>query len=119
MEEIRFSFYDKLIITPRPGDKYKILEDFTYKDVTVPTGYHTNGANIPRLLWWIWPPNRSDYLPAVVIHDYLCDKEEYEKADKYFKEILEHLKINRKTILFFHTGTVLYHKIRYDFLNIK
>ena len=102
MEEIKYQLYNSLHISPRPGDKYKLIESFTYKDVTVPKGYHTNGANIPILLWSIWPPNRSDYLPAVVIHDYLCDLEEYEKADEYFKEILEILDINKITVICFY-----------------
>ena len=113
MEDEKYRLYNDLIVTPRPGDKYKVVREFTYKDVTVPIDYHTNGADIPRLLWSIWPPNRSDYLPAVVVHDYLCDLEEYEKADRYFREILEILEINKFTIGTFYNGTRLYHKIKY------
>jgi hypothetical protein len=34
------------------------------------------------------------YLPAVIVHGYLCDKEEYKNADKYFKEILQQYKLS-------------------------
>lgn len=110
----KYELYNSLHITPRPGDKYKLTRSFSYKDVTVPEGFHTNGADIPRPLWSIWPPNRSDYLPAVVIHDYLCELEEYEKADEYFKEILEILEINKITVSLFYNSTKAYHKVRYN-----
>ena len=113
----KYDLYNNLVITPREGDKYKIIKDYTYKDVTVPSGYHTDGASISRVLWSIWPPNRSDYLPAVVVHDYLCDEEEYTKADLYFKEILEILEINKPTFWCFHIATTLYHKIKYNIPN--
>jgi len=115
----REKYYKKLKVSPCDDDFYEILEDFTHKDVVVPKGYCTNGADIPRILWSIWPPNRSNYLPAVVIHDYLCDAEDYEKADKYFKEILEILEINKVTLFLFVNFVKLYHKVRYDILKIK
>ena len=113
MEDIRYIQYNDIIITPRPNDTYKILKDFTYKDVTVPAGYHTNGADIPRFLWSFYPPNRSIYLPAVIVHDYLCDKKEYKKADKIFKEMLIILGLNKFTVNFFYYGVRLYHKVLY------
>jgi len=105
--------YKEIKISPLKNDRYVLLEDFIYKDVVVPKGYITNGADIPRLFWTIWPPNRSEYLPAVVIHDYLCDAELYPKADKYFEEILNILKVNRITVLFFTHFVKIYHRIRY------
>jgi hypothetical protein len=59
-----------------------------YKDVQINRGYHTNGANIPRLLWVFIPPNDPVSFPAVVVHDFLCDKAQYKKADTYLEEIL-------------------------------
>lgn len=106
--------YEQLIISPKENDRYILLEDFFYKDVKVPKGYCTNGANIPRILWAVWPPNRSDYLPAVVLHDYLCDAEQYSKADEYFKEMLQVLEVSKITIFCFYNATRLYHKIRYS-----
>ena len=112
-------YYENLKITPKSYDVYELLEEFKYKDITIPKGYCTNGADIPRIFWSIWPPNRSDYLPAVVVHDYLCDKKEYSKADKYFKEILQILEINKVTVFFFSKATKLYHKVRYNILKIR
>jgi len=113
MKDKIYSLYNRIEITPRPNDKYKVKRSFTYKDVTIPQNFYTNGADIPRFLWLFWPPNRSTYLPAVIIHDYLCDKKEYKKADKYFKEVLEHLGISKFTIYVFYYGVRIYHKLRY------
>jgi len=109
MDNVKYSIYDNIMITPRPNDKYKVLGDFKYKDIIVPKGYHTNGADIPRFLWIFWPPNRSSYLPAVVVHDYLCDKEDYSKADEYFKEILSILNVNKFTVWCFYNSVKFYH----------
>ena len=65
-----------------------VVKDILHKDLLIPKGYFTNGANIPRLLWRLIPPNDPMIFPGVVIHDFLCDRHEYKKADTYFEEIL-------------------------------
>jgi len=64
------------------------VKRIAYKDIIISEGYYTNGANIPRLLWRLIPPNDPSVFPAVVVHDYLCEVETYEKADDYMEEIL-------------------------------
>jgi hypothetical protein len=114
MEDKKYDLYNNVVITPRLDDTYKLEKEFTYKDITVPKNYHTNGADIPRFLWIFWPPNRSVYIPAVIIHDYLCDKKEYKKADTYFKEILQVLNIGKFTIFMFYYSVRIYHELRYQ-----
>lgn len=104
------TLYNIVKISPLPGDRYLILEDITYKDIIIPEGYKTNGADIPRILWSLWPPNRSTYLPAVIVHDYLCDLEEYNKADAYFLEILLSLNVPKITVYAFYIGVRIHHK---------
>lgn len=100
------------LLKPTASNKFIVVYPYVYKDVTIPAGYRTNGADIPRIFWSIVPPFKPKYLPAVIIHDYLCDMEEYEKADKYFKEML--LKIEDGIITRKMTKAVkLYHKIKY------
>jgi hypothetical protein len=105
--------YSKVIVQPLKGDKYLLLEELHYKDVVVPKGYKTNGADIPRIFWSIYPPNRSDFLPAVIIHDYLCDKGEYKKGDDYFESCLIELGVKEfdRTVLV--RGVRLYHRVKY------
>lgn len=102
--------YSDIHISPRRDYKYKINKDLVYKDVTVPKGYLTNGADIPRVLWSIIPPNRSDILPAVIIHDYLFEQDDLEKANKYFKEVLKILGVREFDIHFLYAGVSIYVK---------
>lgn len=58
--------------------QYRLTAPLVYQDslngggirVSVPEGFVTDYASIPRPLWWLYPPDGSYALPAVV-HDYL------------------------------------------------
>jgi hypothetical protein len=76
------------LVRPTKDNKYILEEVFAYGVHSVPTGYKTNGADIPRAFWWFVPPFKPKYLPAVIMHDYLCDLKEYELADNVFEEML-------------------------------
>jgi len=102
------NFYKNIVISPLPKHKYMIKREIKYKNTIIPVGFVTNGADIPRLFWSFYPPNRSDYLPAVVVHDYLCSVEEYQKADRYFEEILKALGIKKKDVLILWGGVRFY-----------
>ena len=105
--------YEATKITPLGIDMYRVLEDFKYYDIVVPAGFETNGANVPRILWSFFPPNRSDYMPAVIVHDYLTDKDEYGKADFLFDKLLKELMIQPITHFCLVKAVKIYHLIRY------
>jgi len=106
--------YSDIFVQPLHDSKYKIKKEIHYKDIVVPIGYRTNGADIPRWVWSYIPPNWSDSLPAVIVHDYMCDRaetrEEYEKADLYLKEILEILKVKKSKAKMMSGAVSLYTK---------
>jgi len=106
--------YSDIAVQPLHHSRYKVLKAIHYKDVTVPVGYRTNGADIPRVFWSYIPPNWSDTLGAVIVHDYMCDvassKAEYEKADKYFKEILSELNVQKTKAKQMHKSVSFYTK---------
>ena len=64
-------------------------------------------------------------MPAVAIHDFLCDKAIYEYsnkadlqdkflyADNAFREILERLNISKSKVKLFYNALRLWHKVRY------
>ena len=82
---------ERVQLQPIDKDKFRIIAKLTYKDVEVPKGFITNGANIPRLFWSIFPPNSPEYLSAVVVHDYMCENMKdfgWRKADKYLYEAM-------------------------------
>lgn len=48
--------------------QYRATNDTLY---VVPAGFRTDGASVPRALWWLYPPFGDDYEPAAILHDYL------------------------------------------------
>jgi len=90
-------------------NKVKLLEPYKYKDILIPAGYMSNGATLSyvyysicllslldfHLLWLlvillfvVRTPFYPSSLEASIVHDYLCEKEMYATADRYFLEIL-------------------------------
>lgn len=108
---------ENCIVQPYDIHRFMLLEDFEFNGHVVPKGYITNGANTPRFAWFIYPPNRPDYLPAAIIHDYLCDNMDFIEADKQFRLCLKDLDIDPITIQIFHKGVLVYHLFRYHIPN--
>lgn len=108
---------NRVILKPFLKDRFELVEDYLYKDITVPKGYQTNGANIPRIFWSIFPPNSPEYISAVVMHDYLCDnaksKADYKYADKMLYEMMIALEVSKWKCTVFYLACRAYHKIRY------
>lgn len=79
---------NKVILTP-DGDKYKLEAPFRYKDVEVPKGYSTDGVSYKLRAVGVFI-NKFDplYIEAAIVHDYLTDLGDWEKANRYFEEML-------------------------------
>jgi len=86
--------YEDVVVHPI-SDGWITKKSIEYKDIFISAGYYTNGANIPRVLWRLIPPNDPMVFPAVVVHDYICELEEYIKADDYMEEILIASKVSK------------------------
>ena len=113
-------------VVVKPFDKYKfeVAEDLKISlnciDFTIPKGYTTDGASVPRIFWSLYPPYKPQWLTACVIHDYLCSQathardkyEAYKLADLAFKESLEYLNVNKITIFIFYHWCDKLHKLR-------
>lgn len=79
-------------------DQWRLLEPFIYyvgeegsdDAITVPAGFVTDFASIPRWLWSIFPPAGA-WAKASVIHDYLYRTQTRTKAeaDHIFLEAME------------------------------
>ena len=99
-------------VVPTSDNNYVLLSDYEVEGVVVPKAYRTNGANIPRMFWILVPPFKPKYLPAVIVHDYLCDLEKYKKADDTFEKILFKIEKSWKTKMMVWTVRA-YHKLKY------
>lgn len=79
-------FPDPLILadagTRNNSRLFRLEHDFRYRSslgtITVPAGFITDGASIPRIFWTILAPF-GEYFEAAIIHDYL-----YTEANRKF-----------------------------------
>lgn len=75
--DTRGAFLDPLEILFIDGIKWSLLIGFDYRDdrnnytISVPAGFVTDFASIPRAFWTILPPTGPMYGKAAVVHDYL------------------------------------------------
>ena len=98
---------DRVVVQPIDKDKFRVYKDFKCYGYTVPKGFVTNGANIPRVFWSLFPPNSPEYLSAVVLHDYMCVKIgvfTYKEADEMFYRAMLDIGVSKwkaKTFYFY------------------
>ena len=76
--------------------------------VTVPPGYFTDLASVPRLLRWLVPVANAKNRRASVVHDYLCTHgdgvvKNQKQADKVYREALGVIGLGR-----FKSGGIYY-----------
>jgi hypothetical protein len=93
-------YHSELILMAVKGG-WTVVQDFTYtsdmlnKDITVPSGYFTDLASVPRLMRWLVPVANAKNRKAAVVHDYLCTHgveleivKSQKQADVVFREAL-------------------------------
>ncbi|HDZ5006192.1 TPA: DUF1353 domain-containing protein [Campylobacter jejuni] len=110
----------RVCVKPFDKDRFEVISDYAfsltnYKGI-VPKGFKTDGASIPRLFWSFFPPFKSEYFSACVIHDWLCEKAnsktDYKMADLALKEAMQALEINKFKIFVFYHSCNIFHKIK-------
>jgi hypothetical protein len=84
-----------ICITPLHGYHYLTCNDYTfYLDAipyTIPAGFDTDLASIPRIVWPIMSPAKSELMEAAIIHDWLYKETCYftrEETDVIFYDML-------------------------------
>jgi Protein of unknown function (DUF1353) len=80
-----------------------------YVAVSVPPGFVTDLASIPRVFWSLLPPD-GNYAYAAIVHDYLYWTQERpkEEADQILKLTMQDFKINSATIFAIFEGVHLF-----------
>ena len=54
------------------GNVFTLREDLTAGGVTVPSGFSSDGASVPRFFWrLVFPPGDHKALKAAFVHDFL------------------------------------------------
>lgn len=111
------------------ADYWMVAEAFIYyigsmhsgRYVLIPKGYLTDGASVPRPLWWLIPP-WGKYGAAVIVHDFLCEtltiivdgkpvRITREEADHILKEALDVLGVNKYISAIIYGGVSFYRKV--------
>ena len=92
----------KLVTHPLyDGKRHELFQDYIYEvngyRITVPKGFITDLASVPRSFWTIFPPF-GKYTPAAVIHDFLYSEHNTTGinrtlADKIFLHIMRELNV--------------------------
>ena len=94
----RIGFNDSLQVALLPGGRcVRLTRNFKVtlavgRMITVPAGFETDFASVPRLFWRIIPP-WGRYSAAAVVHDYLyatASVTRYE-ADRIFLDLMKRL----------------------------
>ena len=106
---------DRVVVQPIEKDRFRVYEDYHYWGICVPKGFTTNGADIPRALWSVFPPNSPEYLSAVVIHDYMCanvSEYGYEMADKCFYDAMIEIGVAKWKAKLFYVCCSICHRFK-------
>lgn len=51
-----------------------LVNAITWRGITVPAGTMSDGATVPRPLWWFLPPWGDPVTAAAIIHDFICER---------------------------------------------
>ena len=108
------SYFETALVAEAVDGGWMLHEDLVYHSdilrrvVTVPAGYKTDLASVPRLLRWIVPVANAKNRKAAVVHDYLCTHgdgvvKNQKQSDKVFREALGVLGLGR-----FKSGALYY-----------
>ena len=103
-----------LELIPLHDNKWELGRSYTNDGITVPKGFITDLASIPRVLWWLYSPSNGDYAGACLIHDYLYTLQ-YDRAmaDRTLKRILKKEGNSLITVYAFYVAVRLFGGINY------
>jgi len=96
MKRLTWGFQTLLDVEVLPtGRLFKLMSPLIYTQKngvkwTIPTGFVTDLATVPRIFWAIYPPE-GKYGEAAVVHDFLCNTSPCPRVvtDYVFREAME------------------------------
>lgn len=102
--------FDELVVREHPTDEglWIVARTFSYRGhtarFTVPRGFVTDFASVPRFLWWLFPPY-GKHTRAAVVHDWLYSSHVTSRADAdgLFRRMMKELGVSacRRWLMFF------------------
>jgi hypothetical protein len=91
--------FDGLLEVREDGDYWQLIRPLVYTGArdtwTVPAGFRTDLASVPRLLTWL-VPKAGVHNRAAVVHDYLCRRPDvsFRDADGVLRRISRELGVS-------------------------
>jgi hypothetical protein len=89
-ERPQHTWFDSWLEVREDGRYWLLLRPLTYRGArdiwTIPAGFRTDLASVPRMLTWLVPVS-GEHNRAVVLHDYLCRQPgvSYRDADEVLR----------------------------------
>ena len=82
------TMYSELHVRKIGRMRWILLEDWVTPYGTVPKGFESNGASVPRFMWWFVTPT-GILFEAAILHDYYYKEALEDKpfADEMFKDV--------------------------------
>lgn len=78
----------------RKRARYVLQEEVTISGVSVPMGFATDGATIPRIFWPLFPPV-GEYFLAAAVHDFaLIEGYSWRQAATAFDQALKEVRVS-------------------------
>ena len=114
----------RIVVKPYDKFRFEVAQDYDFDlgfiNGKIEAGYKTDGASIPRIFWSLYPPYKSEYFTACVIHDWLCSKalhaesikEAYKTADFALRKCMLELKVSKLTSYTFYYWCRGYHALK-------
>lgn len=95
------------------GNVFRLLEPLTYGGLTVPAGFESDGASVPRFFWRIvFPPGDARALLAAFLHDFIYRTHPAgwtrKQADELFRKLLIEDGISRNSANMAYWGVRLF-----------
>lgn len=66
--------------------KWQVVEDFESFGVIVPKDFITDGASVPRVLWWFLDP-ATEAFEAAIVHDYLLQINDKQAHEEFYRQL--------------------------------
>lgn len=65
--------------------RYRFTADYLIHGIIIPKGFETDGASVPKIFWWAFPPVEI-YFGSAVVHDFQLESGvDWKSAERDFK----------------------------------
>lgn len=106
--------YSELQVVKQGRDSWRLLADWRTPYGIMPKGFISDGASIPRPLWWVMHP-AGILFEAAIVHDYYYAHALRDRhfADKIFERVAEYYGATRTESRLAYIGVRLLGKGNY------